>query len=335
MKVLVNGVGNIGTTLANLLSDFKEILNISTVYVYKNTLQTWKVIDLSFLEKKGVKIIYSQDTSLSAAVAQVDYVFEATANGIGLKNKAIYEAASHLIGVCSQGSEKGFGVPFMSSLNDRFVANHKFVQVVSCNTHGAASIISTLADTDLVNLNHADFVVVRRSEDLGNHERLVGANVLARHLSTDYGTHHAIDVHDMYKTMDIDCPISSSDITTPSQLMHSTRFHLSFKSNIDLGSILDRLHSNPFIATTQKFDSNEIFELGRRYGKYGRIYNHCIVNSNNLLLTENSIKGWAFVPQEGNSIISTIHAFLIQVKGYENSIDQIDTIKRALLQPEF
>lgn len=335
MKVLINGVGNIGTTLASLLCDFKDILNISEVYVYKNIIQSWKVCDLSFLEQKGVSIIYSNDTTLSEAVAQVDYVFEATANGIGLKNKLIYESASNLKGVCSQGSEKGFGVPFMSSLNDERISFEKFVQVVSCNTHGAASIISTLAEADLSDLVHADFVVVRRSEDLGNHERLVGANVLARHLSAEFGTHHAIDVHDMYKTMDISCPITSSDITTPSQLMHSTRFHLTCKTKIDLDYIIHRLNINSFIATTQKFDSNQIFELGRRYGHYGRIYNHCIVNTNNLLLTENTIKGWAFVPQEGNSIISTIHAFLMQVNGYEDSIEQINQIKSVLLQPEF
>jgi len=156
----------------------------------------------------------------------------------------------------------------MSNLNNEQIAFQKFVQIVSCNTHGAAAIINSLANKNLTDLEFADFVVVRRSEDIGNHERLVGANVVARHLSDLNGTHHAIDVKDMYETMGIDCPITSSDITTPSQLLHSTRFHLSFKSSIKPDVIFKQLESNPFIAMTNKFDSNQIFELGRRYGKY-------------------------------------------------------------------
>jgi len=331
MRVLINGVGNIGTTLACLLSDFKQFLNISEVYVYKNIKQNWKLNDLHFLEEKGIKVFYSEDITLEKMVQKVDYVFEATANGFGLKNKSVYEKAINLKGVCSQGSEKDFGIPFMSNLNNNQVEFQKFVQVVSCNTHGAASLISSLFNEKLSDLDFADFVVVRRSEDIGNHERLVGANVVARHLSDLNGTHHAIDVKDMYETIGIDCPISSSDITTPSQLMHATRFHLGFKTELNSKVVINKLRSNAFIAITNKFDSNQIFELGRRYGKYGRIYNHCIVVENNLLFTNQSVKGWAFVPQEGNSIISTIHACLLQVFGLELAEEKIENIKSELL----
>lgn len=335
MKVLINGVGNIGTTLACLLNDFKEILNISEVFVYKNIKQNWKLTDLHFLEQKGIKIVLSDEISLQEIVQKVDYVFDTTANGFGLKNKLIYETSKKLKGVCSQGSEKNFGIPFMSNLNNEQIEFQKFVQIVSCNTHGAAAIINSLSDRNLSNLEFADFVVVRRSEDIGNHERLVGANVVARHLSDMNGTHHAIDVKDMYATLGIDCPITSSDITTPSQLLHSTRFHLKFKSTINSEIVLQKFKLNPFIANTNKFDSNQIFELGRRYGKYGRIYNHCILVENNLLITENSVKGWAFVPQEGNSIISTIHAFLIQVFGVNFANNRIKKIINQLLIPNF
>lgn len=335
MRVLINGVGNIGTTLACLINDFKVILNVSEVYVYKNIKQNWKLNDLYFLEEKGIKIFYSDDFTLDEIVLKVDYVFDATANGFGLKNKSIYENAVNLKGACSQGSEKNFGIPFMSNLNNNQIEFQKFVQIVSCNTHGAASIINNLSDENLSDLNFADFVVVRRSEDIGNHERLVGANVVARHLSDINGTHHAIDVKDMYETIEIDCPISSSDITTPSQLLHATRFHLGFKTKINRDVLINKLKSNVFIGMTNKFDSNQIFELGRRYGKYGRIYNHCIVVENNLLFTENTVKGWAFVPQEGNSIISTIHAFLLQVFGLELAKVKLKQIQDILLISDF
>lgn len=331
MRILINGVGNIGTTLACILIDFKEMLNITEVFVYKNLKLNWQLNDLHFLEQKGIKIIFSNQLTLEKTLDEIDYVFDTTANGFGLKNKSYYERAINLKGVCSQGSEKNFGIPFMSNLNNEKIQFQKFVQIVSCNTHGAATIINTLSEKNLSNLEFADFVVVRRSEDIGNHERLVGANVVARHLSDLNGTHHAIDVKDMYATIEIECPISSSDITTPSQLLHSTRFHLKFKENINSEVILKRIKSNPFIATTHKFDSNQIFELGRRYGKYGRIYNHCIVVENNLLFTANEVKGWAFVPQEGNTIISSLHAFMLQVFGNDTAEKKIKQIQDSLL----
>ena len=85
------------------------------------------------------------------------------------------------------------------------------------------------------------------------------------------------------------------------------------------------MKSNYLIATTKKFDSNLIFELGRRYGLFGRIYNHTIMVSHNLLISENQVKGWAFIPQEGNTILSNIEAFLKMTKS-----DQNETIFNAL-----
>jgi hypothetical protein len=67
---------------------------------------------------------------------------------------------------------------------------------------------------------------------------------------------------------------------------------------------------SPLLSITDKFDSNFVFELGRRYGAFGRIYNHIIIVENNILKTNKSAKGWAFVPQEGNTILSTIEGFL-------------------------
>lgn len=139
MKVLINGVGNIGTTLACLVYDFKEVLEISEVFVFKNINQSWQQTDLDFLKNKGIKIIYSDNVSLREAANNVDYIFEATANGFGLKNKSIYESIPSLRGICSQGSEKDFGISFMSNLNNEKIVNQKFVQIVSCNTHGVAS----------------------------------------------------------------------------------------------------------------------------------------------------------------------------------------------------
>ena len=331
MHILINGMGNIGTTLVYLLEKYSDLLGIEKTYLYKRTIQPWNEAERAHLESLGVIICTTEN--LDKVLAEVDYIFEAAANGVGLANLDKYKKLPHLRGSSAQGSEKGFGIPFMSGVNDEQIRGEKFVNVVSCNTHGTAAILSTFTGKFLENLKQADVVVVRRSEDIANHARLVSGNVVARHLSPDTGTHHAIDVVDMYETIGINCPLTSSDITTPSQLTHSVRFNIELKEPLTerVEALID---ANVYISKTRKFDSNVIFEQGRRHGFQGRLYSHAIVVMDNFLQTETSLKGWAFVPQEGNSILSTIHAFMLQME-LENAEVILKTMQGDLLRSEW
>jgi glyceraldehyde-3-phosphate dehydrogenase type II len=337
MNVLVNGIGNIGSTLLNLLVTYKNDLGIDEIHACKRTVTKWNRAELDLLAAKGVKICTSGDSrdypQLGNILPQINYIFETTANGVGVKQKERYEKLPNLIGSCAQGSEKAFGISFMSGVNNEVIRSQKFAHVVSCNTHGSAALVRLFAGNELENLEKADMVVVRRSEDVGNHERLVSANVVARHLDPQAGTHHSIDVRDMFKTIGVDCNLTSSDITTPSQLMHSVRFNIDLKSPLT-EDINQLIQSNSLISKTNKFDSNVIFELGRRYGLNGRLFSHAIILSGNLLVTEKSVKGWAFVPQEGNSLISTLHAFLLQTN-HPQEQDVINKIIGELCQDEW
>ncbi len=212
---------------------------------------------------------------INTIIDKIDYIFDCKANSFGLKNKDLYKSMKNLKGCSAQGSEKGFGIPFMSGINNEIIQNKKFVQIVSCNTHALSSIITTMTNNNLSSLIETDFVIVRRSEDLGNNQRLVGANVLSRHLDKEIGTHHAIDVKDLFQTKNIQLNIQSSDITTPSQLMHCVRFNLKMDKNIDISQLKNNIKNNNAISITSKFDSNIIFELGRRYSPYGRSFSPC------------------------------------------------------------
>jgi glyceraldehyde-3-phosphate dehydrogenase (NAD(P)) len=327
MKILVNGIGNIGTTLISLLVDYKNVLGISDIFALKNMqINNWNNSDLEHLVKKGVKVCTRNPEDnflmLDSVFPEINYVFDCTANTNGLKNKEWYKKLPNLIGCSAQGSEKDFGIPYMTGINDNQIINQKYVHIVSCNTHALASLLDTFTGVDLSNLESADFVIVRRSEDLGNHQRLVSANVVSRHRSAEHGTHHAVDAIDLFKTKKVLPKIVSSDITTPSQLMHTVRFNIKLKHKTSQDEINNLIKESKFVSTTSKFDSNIIFELGRRYSPYGRIYSHAIINNNNIIIDEaaNEIKGWTFIPQEGNTIISTIIAFLIQSgnKNHEN-----------------
>lgn len=320
MKILVNGIGNIGTTLLNLLVAYQKELKIDTIYALKNNPHPWNTEELEILQEKGVIICSKNSDSFlnfDSIIQEIEYIFDCNSNGGGMRNLSFYKSLPNLKGACAQGSEKNFGTSFMTGINDQAIKGSPFVHIVSCNTHAIAAIVSTIVDGIYNDIDFVDFVIVRRSEDIGNHERLVSGNVVARHLDPVLGTHHSIDVLDLYKTIDCQFEVTSSDITTPSQLMHGVRFHIQFKDETISNELKERISRNPFIATTVKFDSNVIFELGRRYSFNGRLLSHAIVISNNMLVTKKSIKGWAFIPQEGNTILSTIHAFLLQTNHSE------------------
>jgi glyceraldehyde-3-phosphate dehydrogenase type II len=336
-NVLVNGMGNIGTTIANLLLRYRKDLQMNQLYVAKRSFKEWNKVERDFLEEQGAIICSHQHQNnlprFAEILPSIHYIFEATANGVGLSNKCNYEQLPTLIGSSAQGSEKGYGIPFMTGVNDAAIRGQKFVNIVSCNTHGTAALLKTFCGNELENLQHADVVVVRRSEDLGNHERLVTANVVARHLDERIGTHHAIDVIDLYKTVGCSCSLTSSDITTPSQLMHSVRFNIELKYEWER-PFQELIMNQTLIARTSKFDSNVIFEMGRRYGFNGRIFSHAIIIDGNVLVEKKRIKGWAFVPQEGNSILSTLHAYLLQME-LLNAEQIMAKIKADLLRDEW
>lgn len=319
MNVLVNGIGNIGSTLLSLLSDYKELLEIDTIYALKNgKVNPWNETEVDLLKEKGIVFcsrVNQHMTPLDHEINKVDYVMDCNTNSVGNKNKPWYDSLPHLKGASAQGSEKGFGVSYLAGINDEKIIGEKYAHIVSCNTHSIAKLIDLATGNKPDDLLSGDFVVVRRSEDIGQHERLVTANVISRHLNEQYGTHHATDVNDLYLTQNKKLNIQSSDITTPSQLLHSVRFNITLKESISLTSFRNSLINDPLCSYTHKYDSNVVFELGRRYSAYGRIYSQVILNENNLLFDSetNTIKGWAFIPQEGSTILSTIYAMLLQL----------------------
>jgi glyceraldehyde-3-phosphate dehydrogenase/erythrose-4-phosphate dehydrogenase len=331
MNVLVRGLGNIGTTLANLLLEHRQLLGIDLVLAHKQRALPYFHADLELLRERGAHIYTGADAS-EPALARADYVFDCRQAGAARADRPFYEHAPHIQAVCAQGSETGFGPPFVSGINPQVIAGAPLVQVASCNTHALATLTRAFAGPDLGRLVRADFVIARRSEDLGNHERLVSGTVVARHRDPHAGTHHAEDATRLFATIGCRPRMTSSDVTTPSQLLHTIRFALELAQPMSPETTHAAITSQPRLARTEKFDGNRIFELGRRYGTQGRLYSHAIVVANNLLIDGHELKGWAFVPQEGNTILSTLDAFLLQTRhAHRDTI--IQALEHRLLRP--
>lgn len=337
MRVLVRGLGNIGTTLANLLLEYQALLGIDEVIAHKTRMQAFLTPDVERLRARGATVFIGPEQT-DRALASAHYIFDCRQAGAPRADRDRYEQLEQLRGASAQGTEIGFGAPFVSGVNDGTIADARLVQIASCNTHALATLMQVFAGARLEHLHAADFVIVRRAEDLGNHERLVSGTVVARHRSQQAGTHHAEDAARLFASVGLEPTVTSSDVTAPSQLMHTVRFGLRLTRELGAWQALDAVSAaGERIARTDKFDSNRIFELGRRYGFQGRIYAHAIVVANNLLVAPApdggcDIRGWAFVPQEGNTLLSTLHAFLLQTRPLDARV-VLDQLRGELLLP--
>lgn len=345
MRVLVRGLGNIGTTLANLLLRYREPLGIAEVLVHSARSQPFFQPDRDFLRARGAQVL-AGPLDTAQVLARADYLFDCRAPGAPRADMPAYERAAHLVGACAQGTEAGFGVPFVTGVTTgvntgvghRAALGARFVQVASCNTHALASLLQALAGANLDTLQSADFVIARRAEDIGNHERLVSGAVVARHRDADGGTHHADEVRRVFAARGANVALTTSSVTTPSQFLHAVRFNVRLSGSLTHDAIAAALDSADWLARTDKFDSNRIFELGRRYGFQGRIYAHAIVVASNLQICasagDTEVRGWAFVPQEGNTLLSTLHAFMVQTR-HPDERALVDQLRKDLLLPRW
>jgi glyceraldehyde-3-phosphate dehydrogenase/erythrose-4-phosphate dehydrogenase len=331
VRVLVNGVGTIGTTLLQVLAAHRDLLGITELSAHKGTVRPWDEPELNRLKDIGIELAGPVGTpTLEQVGAEVDYVFDSGRTGGAVIRRATYDAFPSLLGASAQGTEPGFGMPYVLGLG-MDVGSERFVHVPSCNTHSALAILRTLSDGRLDDIVEADFVVARRSEDIGNHERLVAGNVFARHLDPELGTHHALDADAVLRRLGHRIPMQSSDITTPSQFLHASRFTVRFTQEVSVAEISDRIARSPYVATTRVFDTNKLFETGRRHGLAGRLYAQAIFVSENLLVKGDRVAGWVAVPQEGNTILSTVAAFLQRTRGPEEAQARIDALAEALV----
>lgn len=63
--------------------------------------------------------------------------------------------------------------------------------------------------------------------------------------------------------------------------------------------------------------------VGRRFGLGGRLYNEAVFVSENLLVKDDVVSGWVLVPQEGNTILSTVGAFLARAGAPVEVMDEL------------
>ena len=339
--VHVVGTGTIGEPLIGLLCDFKEDLGIDEVTFHKNTPLTTDRSKVKSLISRGARLTthdnkfdgfnaigLKPEFNTESAIDRASVVVDCTPTGFGHENKKKYyeDYLHNTKGFIAQGSEFGFGKMYARGINDQSLLQGKdrFIQVVSCNTHNLSSIVNNIAlSSGEDNLVEGRFTLIRRSNDVSQTSKFVPSPQVGKHADDIYGTHHARDAVQLFKTIDLDLNLFSSAMIVNTQYMHILHFHLKVKEPTNIQKIIANLDDIDLIATTDKMNANEVFSFGRDHGHFGRILNQTVVSIPSLNVKNGTeITGFCFTPQDGNSLLSTIAIteWLLYPHSYDNKI---------------
>ena len=363
MKKIVHvvGTGTIGEPLLGLFTDFRSKMGIDEVTFHKRTpLQSDKAkldhlmargaklaVDPEVrddFEKLGHAVSYEADEALEQATVVLD------CTPAGNENKELYYSKlAGPRGFLAQGSEFGFGKPYARGINEEALDPEadRFLQIVSCNTHSITNILKTLCDEAWdgeenggpgrdagYNLERAVFVCMRRSNDITQVSGYVPSPQVGSHKDGEFGTHHARDAFSVFQTLGLEFDLFSSAVKLNTQYMHSLWFHLSLKRDVTREELIARFRSNARVAMTAKKEANLIFSFGRDHGYYGRILSQVVVVEPTLVVHGGrEVFGFAFTPQDGNSLLSSIAAALWRIEpDWESVQERLQVLRRFIYQ---
>ncbi len=324
--VHVVGTGTIGEPLIGLLCDAQDDLGIDEVTFYKHTPKLTDRPKLKGLITRGANLAVRKDKltdfqelgidplyDAEEAIKRASVVIDCTPKGTGLMNKEKYYSKykNRVKGFMAQGSEFGFGKMYAVGINDAAITKKdQFIHIVSCNTHNIAVIIKTLGMKGTTNhMKEGRFLCIRRANDISQVKSFIPSPEVGSHKDEKMGTHHAVDVYHLYKTLGVDLNVFSSAMKLNTQYMHSIWYDVKVDYKVSKDDAIQKFIDNPRVAVTHKTSSNLVFSFGRDHGHYGRILDQTVVVIPSLhVVNDNEVIGFCFTPQDGNSIMSSIAA---------------------------
>jgi len=341
--VLVIGTGTIGEPLIGLLCDIKDRVGIGEILFHKQTPRIEDRPKIASLIRRGARLCvneekvqgfgelgFNPDFSKLEALERADVVIDCTPKGVGNQHKRDYyrNFAGNTRGFIAQGSEFGFGKPYVRGVNDAALEpGEKYIQVLSCNTHNIAVLINTIALADGPdNLEAGRFVCIRRANDISQAGKFVPAPTVSFHDNPQFGTHHAHDAYHLFQTLGLNLNLFSSAMKLNTQYMHAIWFDLLLRRETSFAEVKRRLEENDRIAITYKKSANLVFSFGRDHGHYGRILNNTVVVLPSLQLRgTREVIGFCFTPQDGNSLLSSVSAalWLLYPEDYEQRLQAL------------
>jgi len=237
----------------------------------------------------------------------------------------LFAKLNHVKGFIAQGSEARFGFPVVFDVNDHLVTDSdRFLQVVSCNTHQLVSVINTIANlsSDPANLVSAHCTINRRDVDFTQKTGSISSPELGLHTDPVFGSHQARDAAIVFETLYGFKPrLTSSVSKIHQQVMHATNFYIVLRGKVSLNEVKERLEANQLIAMTKYVSTNVAFGDIRDIGPNGRCFNQSIVCEDSLATIPSPagtiVLGWAFTPQDANSLLTSISMILRLIHGQD------------------
>jgi len=350
-SVLVIGTGTIGEPLIGLLSRMRQEIGIRNVFFHKRTPLKEEYAKVESLISQDANLVVDSDCQeaflalghkpsavYEDALALCDVIIDCTPAGNIAKEKhylPLSLRSEKKKVFIAQGSEKGFGVPYGYMLNDEILSEQPdYIQVVSCNTHAIARLCSVLGKNN--NFISGDFVCIRRANDPSQDSGFVASPTVGKHDDDEFGTHHARDVYDLLKTTcgEKYLNLTSSALKTNTQYMHSIRFAITLERTLTLEEVISMMHHDKMIALTHHKSSNRVFSFGRDHGFYGRIYNQVVINQPSIAVfhegKRTKVMGFAFTPQDGNSLLSSVAAAAAAVLPNRSSEQLFEPLDKLL-----
>lgn len=344
--VHVVGTGTIGEPLIGLLSDFRDPLGIDEITFSKKQALLTDRSKVTNLIRRGAKLC-ADDATMDAfreigleptytfdeALDRASVVIDCTPVGNENKVQHYEKRIDSTLGFIAQGSEFGFGTMYARGINDEALDRDrdKFIQVVSCNTHNLSVLIRTIAmnnGAEPDGLESARFVCIRRASDISQDSSFIPGHQVNQHKEGRFGTHHARDAYELFKTMNLDLNLFSSAIKTNTQYMHTLWFNLLLKDPLSKDEVMKRMAGNDRVAMTHKSSANSVFSFGRDQGHYGRILNQTVLAQATLEVNDREVVGWCFTPQDGNSLLSSVAAaeYFLHPNDFEKRIQCLKTL---------
>jgi glyceraldehyde-3-phosphate dehydrogenase/erythrose-4-phosphate dehydrogenase len=327
--VLVMGVGTIGEPLTRLLLEHRDDLGIGNVYFAKFNPTDLGTVKL--LQEAGGKFVIWKDTeahfehvfahhglkidgTVEDSFKKACVIADCTNRGNALKED-YYSRLRYPIGFLAQGSEEGFGHPFAYGINDETLVpgEHKYLQIVSCNTHNILSLLRT-AEMAGGEILAADFVLMRRMNDISQVGQAIGSPSVeqVKDKYPGYGSHQAFDAARVLRTKGVELhnKIHSTALKLDNQLMHLNRFRVRFKKKITKADFIQAVHDDKFMSMSHLRDMNLVFSKGRDHGFHGRIFNQSVIIHDAIEISPDGreVFGACFTPQDGNSLLSSVAA---------------------------
>ena len=268
IKVAVNGYGTVGKRIADAvnLQDDMELIGIGKTRLDFQAQLAWDKGYKIYLSETEKKVLSYTELEVSGGLNDMlnnaDIVVDCTPDGIGEKNKPIYEKVG--IKAIWQGGEEhtiaGFSFNAFANYDDAI--GRDYTRVVSCNTTGLTRVLYLLDEA--YEIKKARVTLIRRAADPND---IKTGPINATIPDMEMPSHHGPDVQTILPHI----KIATVALKVPTTLMHVHAVNLELNEICSVNDIIEVLNNSSrmrLINGKSGIKSTaQIFELGRDLGR--------------------------------------------------------------------